>query len=94
MGQWITGLVIVALVAGGVYWFSMNNQVPAMYPQGDDQTMMQKDTMAPSSLPTASSDTSKQAIDQDTAAIDAQLNALDQDNTSISEGVKGAQSQQ
>jgi hypothetical protein len=76
MTKWIMGIAVVAVVAGGVYWYMVirpgspvatNNQLATSTPQ------MQNGMSAPN-------DSSNQALMQDSAAIDSQMQGLSQDS--------------
>ncbi len=91
IGQWVIGLVALAGVVGGGYWFSSNDQRNGVSAASQ---VVAKEVRVPSSLKTSSSDTSTKAIDEDLRALDAQLQALDADAAGIQFGVAGAKSQQ
>ena len=66
----IWAIIIIVIVGGGYWFWTTRESAPSTY--------------APNTLSNASpSDTSDQALDQDTAAIDAQLNAAASDSSNV-----------
>ncbi len=94
--QWAIGLIVVIAVAIGVYWFSMQSQEPYAAAQAypSDQQSNPSPLSQAGSVGASSTNTSSQALDNDTAAIDAQLQGIDADAANANQGVKDAQSQQ
>jgi hypothetical protein len=72
----VLGIIVVAVVAlVGVYAYRAHQMVATESPTG-------------TGLPTAATDTSDTAIDQDTAAIDAQLKATSDDDATVDQGIQ------
>lgn len=63
MIKWIIAIVVVAVIAGGVWWYF------AQAPAANEGAAVQTTSAGP--------DTSDQALTQDAAAVDAQLQVLD-----------------
>lgn len=80
-GKLIIGIIIVALI-GAWYFSSIQPGTPS------DTTAATTTTQTSSgSLPTASGDTSDEAIIKDSAAIDAQLSGLGADGASVEQSL-------
>lgn len=82
-------IVIVLVILGGGYWYLSRSSSEANE-YGTQSSAQTNSTAAGQAsaadnggLPTASTDTSDAAINQDTAAVDAQMNGLNSDNATV-----------
>lgn len=94
--KWIGAVLIVVAVAGVYAWWSgMLGQFgiagPAQMQNAEEADNQAAGGQAPASdLPTATTDTSTAAIEQDTAALDVQLQALQNDSASVDTSLNDA----
>jgi cytoskeletal protein RodZ len=91
MVKWIIGIVVVVAAVGGLWWSGILSSIlsPGTAKTADQATttpqqQQQQQTPAPTNdLPTATTDTSNEALVQDTTAIDGQMQGLGSDSSSI-----------
>jgi uncharacterized membrane protein affecting hemolysin expression len=72
-------VVIIALIAGGVWWYSSGQNQHDVYTSEQGDTGSSSQTAATISA----TNTSNEALDQDVLTINAQLNNLSNDSASI-----------
>lgn len=83
--KWFIGLLVIIAIAAGVAWKMGWVKLPASTPVTTQQTATTtpQQQEVSSGLPTAQTDTSDQALSQDSAAIDAELSAMTKDSASV-----------
>lgn len=86
--KWILGIIVLVALAVGVLWWQGLLQ-PWIFPQEPVQETAQQPQpiQSQTGLPTADSDTSDDALVQDSAAIDAQIKAFESDSASVDESL-------
>ena len=77
----VIGLVVLALVAGGAYWYWQEAHAPSSEEKAEVTT-----------LPSGA-DKSDAALEQDFSSIDTQIQAVGKDNANTDASVKAAASQ-
>ncbi len=87
MAKWIIGSIVVALVAGGL-WYSgalaKFGMMPSPTPTSTPVVATTTQAVAqPENGMSANNDASNAALAQDTAAIDAQITGLSQDSAHV-----------
>ena len=100
MMKWIGAVLIVVAVAGVYAWWSgMLEQFgvagPAQMQNADEaDNQAAREQAQTSDLPTAVTDTSFSAIEQDAAALDVQLQALQSDSANVDASIDDTAIQQ
>ena len=87
MAKWIIGIIVVALVAGAVWYSGALNKF--MQPTAMQETATTTPATTTQAAPqpengmAANNDASDAALTQDTAAVDAQMQGLTTDNSNV-----------